>query len=105
MGLLDARNINKAKGLLEKNRHKVGSIVGKATDQVDKLSKGKTSAVTAKIDKAAMKFSHPGTASHDSDEQAATAEERPEHPDTPEASDASEHADDSESPDSPATSG
>lgn len=69
MGLLDARNIKKAKGLLDKNRHKVGSIVGKATDQVDKLSKGKTSAVTSKIDKAAMKFSH-GSAT----EEAATDE-------------------------------
>jgi len=57
MGLLDARNINKAKGLLEKNRHKVGDLVGKATDQVDKLSKGKTANVTSKIDVAARKFS------------------------------------------------
>ena len=57
MGLLDARNITKAKGLLEKNRHKVGDLVGKATDQVDKISKGKTANVTSKIDEAARKFS------------------------------------------------
>jgi uncharacterized protein YjbJ (UPF0337 family) len=57
MGLLDARNIKKAKGLLEKNRHKVGDLVGKATDQVDKISKGKTASVTSKIDDAARKFS------------------------------------------------
>lgn len=68
MGLLDARTIKKAKGLLEKNRHKVGSIVGKATDQVDKISKGKTSSVTAKIDKAAMKFSHGTAAPQDTGE-------------------------------------
>ena len=83
MGLLDARNIKKAKGLLDKNRHKVGSIVGKATDQVDKISKGKTSSVTAKIDKAAMKFSHGGAAPEDTGEAAGetTDEEAAEHTD------------------------
>ena len=74
MGLLDARNIKKAKGLLDKNRHKVGSIVGKATDQVDKLSKGKTSAVTSKIDKAAMKFSHGAAADETVADDTATDE-------------------------------
>ena len=57
MGLMNARNLKKAKSMLEKNRHKVGDLVGKATDQVDKVSKGKTSNVTAKIDEAARKFS------------------------------------------------
>ena len=74
MGLLDARNIKKAKGLLDKNRHKVGSIVGKATDQVDKLSKGKTSAVTSKIDKAAMKFSHGAAADETTTDETTTDE-------------------------------
>ena len=60
MGLMNARNLNKAKSLLEKNRHKVAGVVGKATDQVDKLSKGKSSKVTSKIDDAARKFSSPG---------------------------------------------
>jgi uncharacterized protein YjbJ (UPF0337 family) len=68
MGLLDARNINKAKGLLEKNRHKVGDLVGKATDQVDKISKGKTASVTSKIDEAARKFSDDATAATDSED-------------------------------------
>jgi uncharacterized protein YjbJ (UPF0337 family) len=57
MGLMNARNLKKAKSMLEKNRHKVGDLVGKATDQVDKVSKGKTSNLTAKIDEAARKFS------------------------------------------------
>lgn len=74
MGLLDARNIKKAKGLLDKNRHKVGSIVGKATDQVDKLSKGKTSAVTSKIDKAAMKFSQGSTTDETTTDETTTDE-------------------------------
>ena len=60
MGLMDARKLKKAKRLLEKNRHKVGDLVGKATDQVDKISKGKTSKVTSKIDDAARKFSSTG---------------------------------------------
>jgi hypothetical protein len=57
MGLLSGRNVKKAKSLLEKNRHKVGGIVDKATDQVNKVTKGKTANVTAKIDGAAHKFS------------------------------------------------
>ncbi len=72
MGLLDARNINKAKGLLEKNRHKVGDLVGKATDQVDKISKGKTSSVTSKIDDAARKFSGDTAAATEGEEDADT---------------------------------
>ena len=57
MGLMSSRNLKKAKAMVEKNRHKVGGLVDKATDQVDKVSKGKTSNVTAKIDQAAHKFS------------------------------------------------
>ncbi len=87
--MLDARKIKKAKGLLDKNRHKVGSIVGKATDQVDKLSKGKTSNVTAKIDKAAMKFSHGESAADDTGDEAATVENSDENSDDTEQPEAS----------------
>ena len=57
MGLINARNLRKAKELLEKNRHKVGDIVDKAGTQLDKVSKGKTSNVTAKAADAAKKYS------------------------------------------------
>ena len=57
MGLINARNLQKAKGLLDKNRHKVGDLVGKAAVQVDKVSGGKTSDVTTKIEQAARKYS------------------------------------------------
>lgn len=74
MGLKDSLNVDKAKDLLEKNRHKVGPMVGKATDQVDKLSKGKTSSVTNKIDQAAMKFSHGKSSSGDTTDETTTDE-------------------------------
>lgn len=57
MGLINARNLKKAKVLLDKNRHKVGDLVGKAAVQVDKVSGGKTSDVTTKIEQAARKYS------------------------------------------------
>ena len=57
MSLINTRNIKKAKDLLDKNRHKVGDIVGKAAVQVDKASGGKTSDVTTKIEQAARKYS------------------------------------------------
>ena len=57
MGLLNTRNLRKAKDLLEKNRHKVGDVVEKAGGTLDKVSKGKTSAVTAKASDAAKKYS------------------------------------------------
>lgn len=57
MGLLNSRNISQAKRLLDKNRHKVGGVVGKATDGLDKITKGKSSNLTAKVDDAARKFS------------------------------------------------
>jgi len=72
MGLMDNRNIKKAKSLLEENRHKVGGVVNKATDQVDKISKGKTSKVTAKIDQAALKFSTGGTTFGDASSETVT---------------------------------
>ena len=57
MGLLNSRNLSKAKAMLDKNRHKIGGIVDKATDQIDKVSKGKTSNITKKVDDAAHKYS------------------------------------------------
>lgn len=61
MGLLNTRNLRKAKDLLEKNRHKVGDVVEKAGGTLDKVSKGKTSAVTAKASDAAKKYSQGAT--------------------------------------------
>lgn len=64
MGLINARNLRRAKllldqnkELLEKNRHRVGDVVGKAAVQVDKASGGKTSDITTKLEKAARKYS------------------------------------------------
>lgn len=57
MGVFSGRNMRKAQSLLNKNRHKIGGIVDKATDQVDKVTKGKTAGVTNKLDEAAHKFS------------------------------------------------
>jgi len=64
MGLLSSRNLRKAKSLLDQNRHKVGDLVGKATEQVDKVSKGKTSGVSAKVGEAARKYSAGGATHH-----------------------------------------
>lgn len=64
MGLLNARNLRRAKQLLDKNRHKVGDAVEKAGTQLDKVSKGKTSSVTAKAADAAKKYSAGGTTHH-----------------------------------------
>ncbi len=57
MGLLNSRNLRKAKDLLDKNRHKVGDVVEKAGGTLDNESKGKTSSVTAKAADAAKKYS------------------------------------------------
>ena len=60
MGLLNARNLRTAKNLLDKNRHKIGGVVEKAGGTLDKVSKGKTTAVTAKATDAAHKYSQGG---------------------------------------------
>ena len=60
MGLFNARNLAKAKGLLEKNRHKVGDYVGKAGEQLDKATKGKSANVTSKATEAARKYAAGG---------------------------------------------
>jgi prophage DNA circulation protein len=77
MGLLNTRNLRKAKDLLEKNRHKVGDYVEKAGGTLDKVSKGKTTAVTAKASDAAKKYSQGaapkyGTEIHIDDETSRT---------------------------------
>lgn len=64
MGLFNARNLRKAKELLDKNRHKVGDVVEKAGTQLDKVSKGKTSNVTSKASDAAKKYSATGVEHH-----------------------------------------
>lgn len=64
MGLLNARNLRRAKQLLDKNRHKVGDAVEKAGTKLDKVSKGKTSNVTSKASDAAKKYSSGGTTHH-----------------------------------------
>jgi hypothetical protein len=69
-----------AKSLLEQNRHKVGDMVGKATVQVDKVSKGKTSNVSAKVEEAARKYSAGGVTHHGDHPDAA-----PDKPITPDA--------------------
>jgi hypothetical protein len=60
MGLVNARNLRKAKELLEKNRHKVGDAVGKATTKIDEVSGGKTSNLSKKAEDAARKYSAGG---------------------------------------------
>jgi len=67
MGLLNKRNIDKAKGLLEKNKDKIAKGVDKATDAVDKATKGKSAKLTSKVDQAAKKF-----AGNDADTDPAT---------------------------------
>ena len=65
MGLLSSKNMRMAKSMLDKNRHRVGDVVGKATDQMDKVSKGRTSNVSAKIDEMARKYSDGAVAHTD----------------------------------------
>lgn len=56
MGLLNKRNIAKAKALAEKNKDKIASSVTKATDAIDKKTGGKHRDKLQKIDDAAKKF-------------------------------------------------
>ena len=56
MGLLNKRNIAKAKALAEKNKDKIASGVNKATDAIDKKTGGKHRDKLQKIDDAAKKF-------------------------------------------------
>lgn len=56
MGLLNKRNITKAKALAEKNKEKIASSVNKATDAIDKKTGGKHTDKLKKIDDAAKKY-------------------------------------------------
>ena len=92
MGLLSGRNVRKAKSLVEKNRHKVGRIVDKATDKVDKASKGKTSNLTSKLDQAAHKFSGTEAAQADQQPEAEDNDQSDTHSDGAEAAETSDDA-------------
>lgn len=72
MGLLNKRNIAKAKALAEKNKDKIASSVTKATDAIDKKTGGKHRDKLQKIDDAAKKFA--GDAADAADDVAADAD-------------------------------
>jgi hypothetical protein len=76
MGLVNVRNLKKAKQLLDKNRHRVGDVVGKAGEQLDKASKGKTSNVTSKAAEAARKYSS-GSVNYQKPDPSATTVDAP----------------------------
>jgi hypothetical protein len=69
MGFMDtvkqqfSKNKDKASEQFEKNKHKVAPLVDKATDQVDKVTKGKSAPITSKVDDAARKISGGSTTS------------------------------------------
>ena len=86
MGLVNARNLRKAKELLEKNRHKVGDVVGKATTKIDEVSGGKTTNLSKKAEEAARKYSEGGV-SHVADPEPSVVP-----PDAPAAASASASA-------------
>ena len=56
MGLFNKRNLDKAKKLAEKNAAKIAGGVDKATDVVNKKTKGKYADKLEKVDQAAHKF-------------------------------------------------
>lgn len=74
MGLLNAKNLKKAKSLLDDNRDKIGDAVSKATKHVDKATKGKSAVVTAKLNDAAHKYSGTDQATGKPAEQPADTE-------------------------------
>ncbi len=57
MGLLNSKNLAKAKDLAMKNRDKVAPAVSKATGAIDKKTGGKHSDKLKKLDEAAAKIS------------------------------------------------
>lgn len=82
MGVLNSYNLRKAKRLLDRNRHKLGDIVEKAGGTLDKVSKGKTSQMTAKAAEAAKKYSDGARTAHDfGDGRSDPYGEHGEHPD------------------------
>lgn len=56
MGLFDKKNLDKVKALAEKNAPKIAQGVDKATDAVNKTTKGKFADKLNKVDEAAHKF-------------------------------------------------
>jgi hypothetical protein len=62
MGLLNKKNIAKAKALAEKNKDKIAAGVNKATTTIDKKTGGKHADKLKKIDDAAQKFAGPDQA-------------------------------------------
>jgi hypothetical protein len=56
MGLLNKKNLTKAKELALKNKEKVAAGVHKATETVDKKTGGKYAEKLKKVDDAAAKF-------------------------------------------------
>lgn len=56
MGLLNKKNIAKAKALAEKNKDKIAAGVNKATGTIDKKTGGKHTDKLKKLDDAAKKF-------------------------------------------------
>lgn len=63
MGLFSKRNLDKAKALAEKNAGKIAQGVDKATDAVNKKTKGKYADKLRKVDAAASKFARQTTGS------------------------------------------
>ena len=61
MGLLNKKNIAKAKALAEKNKDKIASGVNKATDKIDQKTGGKHTDKLKKLDDAAKKFAGTAT--------------------------------------------
>ncbi len=55
--------MDSVKQQFDKHKHKVAPVVNKATDQVDKATKGKSSSITSKVDDAARKISGGSTTS------------------------------------------
>lgn len=56
MGLLNKKNLDKAKGLFDKNKGKIAPAVNKATDAIDKKTGGKYADKLKKVDAAASKM-------------------------------------------------
>ncbi len=56
MGLLNKKNIDKAKTLFDKNKDKIAPAVTKATSAVDKKTGGKYTDKLKKVDEAAGKI-------------------------------------------------
>lgn len=85
MGLLNTKNIAKAKELALKNKHKLAPAVTKATSAIDKKTGGKHADKLKKLDDAAAKLSGaaegPGEAVASGEGPAASATTTP--PTTP----------------------